>query len=111
MESTSTAITPELTSSDDGSSTSSIPGHSDGPPVPKKRKSITGKFKHSWNLPPYICESSKGSMFAYCQLCSSHFTVSHGGLNDVKRHIDGSGHQQRFNHLKAIDSNLSHLTL
>ena len=66
---------------------------SDGPPLQKKRKTSGGKFKHSWNLPKFISSSSKGARYAYCQLCAKHFTVSHGGINDIKRHVEGAVHQ------------------
>ena len=74
---------------------------SDMPPVTKKRRTPVSKkvsvckFKRSWSLPQHITFSSKGDSFAYCRLCSSHFSVSHGGFNDVKRHVSGSVHQQR----------------
>ena len=71
--------------------------HSDGPPLQKKRKTTSGgKFKHSWNLPKFISSSSKGARYAYCQLCAKHFTVSHGGINDIKRHVEGAVHQQKY---------------
>ena len=74
---------------------------SDMPPVTKKRRTSISKkvsvckFKRSWSLPQHITFSSKGDSFAYCRLCSSHFSVSHGGFNDVKRHVSGSVHQRR----------------
>ena len=74
---------------------------SDMPPVTKKRRMSVSKkvsvckFKRSWSLPQHITFSSKGDSFAYCRLCSSHFSVSHGGFNNVKRHVSGSVHQQR----------------
>ena len=62
------------------------------PPLRKKGKSTagTGKFKSSWRLPPHITASSKGSRFAYCKVCASNFCISHGGLNDIKRHVGGN---------------------
>ena len=82
---------------------SSALGNTDSecPPAKKKAKTVTqssshAKFKPSWKLPLYITSSSKGNKYAYCKLCSSHFTVSHGGFNDLKRHVDGAGHQQRL---------------
>ena len=59
---------------------------SDMPPVTKKRRTSVSKkvsvckFKRSWSLPQHITFSSKGDSFAYCRLCSSHFSVSHAGL-------------------------------
>ena len=54
------------------------------------RRKPTRKFKTSWKLP------------AYCKLCESDFNISHGGLNDIKRHVEGTKHQ---NKLKDISTN------
>ena len=62
----------------------------------KKKCQPTGKFKSSWKLPEGITASSKGDRYAYCKLCSSHFGVAHGGLNDLSRHIKGPFHLQRL---------------
>ena len=62
-----------------------------------------GKFKTSWKLPPYVTQSTRGDKYAYCKLCSSHFSVSHGGYNDVTRH-GGATHQQRFKESKQNSS-------
>ena len=42
-----------------------------------------GKFKASWKLPQFIVPNTKGDKFVHCKQCSSHFSVAHGGLNDV----------------------------
>ena len=52
-----------------------------------KQGGRTGRFKHSWKLPPYITASKQGSKYAYCKLCN--FVISHGGFNDIKPHIEG----------------------
>ena len=44
------------------------------------RHSGTGKFRSTWHLSSHITASTKKSRYAYCKLCNSHFTVSHGGL-------------------------------
>ncbi len=54
------------------------------------------KFKSNWTLPKFITASNKGSRYVYCKLCSSHFGVAHGGINDVKRHIKGSKHEEKY---------------
>ena len=83
-----------------GSSTSDLTtdeSRSDGPPPQKKRKSVSGvKFKPSWILPKFVSSSTKGARYAYCQLCAKHFTVSHGGINYIKRHVEGAVHQQKY---------------
>ena len=56
----------------------------------------TGRFKRSWKLPPYIAGSKRGTKYAYCKLCSSNFDISHGGFNDIKRHVEGVRHTQRL---------------
>ena len=30
--------------------------------------------------------SDRGKQQAYCKVCSKHFSVSHGGIDDVRRH-------------------------
>ena len=67
--------------------------------LPKKRKALAsggGKFKLSWNLPPHIVGSRKGTKFAKCTLCHSDFSVSHGGFNDVIRYVNSPVHVERL---------------
>ena len=54
----------------------------------------TGRFKKSWKF-PFINASTRGRRFSYCKLCNSHFSVAHGGVNDVKRHCQGPGHLRK----------------
>ncbi len=61
------------------------------------------KFKASWKLPVGILASSKKEHHAHCTLCNSHFSVAHGGFNDVTQHVAGPTHQQIFK-----DSSKSH---
>ena len=62
-----------------------------------KRKCLNGgRFRPSWKLPDGIVASTKGERYAYCKLCMSHFSLLHGGLNDVSRHVKGPAHQQRL---------------
>ena len=61
-----------------------------------KGRGGTGRFKHSWKLPPYITASKRGTKYAYCKLCSSNFDLSHGGFNDIKRHVEGVRHADRL---------------
>ena len=51
----------------------------------KRKKTAGGKFKHNWTLPTHISSSSKGSRFAYCELCAKHLTVFHGGMNESRK--------------------------
>ena len=61
---------------------------------PAKRK--PARFLSSWTLPPGITSSSKGPSFAYCKFCNDNFSVTHGGCNDVKRYVQGKGHEKRY---------------
>ena len=61
---------------------------------PAKRK--PARFLSSWTLPPGITASSKGPPFAYCKFCKDNFSMTQGGCNDVKRHIQGKGHEKRY---------------
>ena len=80
------------------------------PPVQKRLKTSSAKkvstciFKRGWTLPQHISSSSNGDTFAYCRLCSSHFSVAHGGFNNVKRHVSGSVHQQRFKDSRGMSA-------
>ena len=66
-------------------------------PSTKKRKTGgSGKFKSNWKLPPHIACSRKGIKFASCKLFQSDFSVSHGGFNDITRHVKGSNHVQKL---------------
>ena len=68
-----------------------------GPSVEKKRKtSGDTRFKFSWNLPENIMSSAKSNKFAYCKLCLSHFSITHGGINGKKCHCEGKGHSDRL---------------
>ena len=61
----------------------------------KRGRGGTGRFKHSWKFPPYIAASKRGSKYAYCKLCNSNFDVTHGGFNDIRRHVQGLRHVAR----------------
>ena len=41
-----------------------------------------------------IRKSSKGNTYAQCSFCSSDFSISHGGRNDVTTHVGGKHHQE-----------------
>ena len=58
---------------------------------PAKRK--PARFLSSWILSPGITVSSKGPLFAYFKFCKDNFN---GGCNDMKRHVQGKGHEKRY---------------
>ena len=42
-----------------------------------------------------IHRSSKGNTFAQCVLCSSDFSISHGGRRDITTHVSGERQQRK----------------
>ena len=74
-----------------------------GPSQPKKARKEkrptakrSGRFRKGWNLPRFIAASTKGDKFAYCQLCSKNFMVSHSGFSDIRCHCEGLQHTERY---------------
>ena len=68
----------------------------------RKGRSVPESLRQVGLFPSIIISSSsKGSRFASCKLCSSTFSVSHGGINDIKRHVDGLKHQQKLKESQA----------
>ena len=62
------------------------------------------KFKYYWTLLTHIFSSSKGIWFAHCELCTKHLITSHGGMNDIKHHLGGTVHQQKYIDLQGSAS-------
>ena len=61
----------------------------------KKKPKSLAQFKATWVLPPGIAASKKkGIHFAFCKYCNIDFSVSHGGFNDVTRHVDNQTHKK-----------------
>ncbi len=52
-------------------------------PAANRKCLSVGRFRPSWKLPDGIVASSKGDRYTYCKLYMSHFSLLHGGLNDV----------------------------
>ena len=68
-----------------------------GPSMEKKRKTSGSTiFRFSWTLPENITSSAKSNKFVYCKLCLNHFSITHGGINDIKHHCEGKGHSERL---------------
>ena len=47
----------------------------------------------------WVMASDLGKQEAYCKVCSKHFSVSHGGIDDVRRH---GGRQKAFRTVQRI---------
>ena len=50
-----------------------------------------------------VMASDKGKQQAYCKVCSKHFSVSHGEIDDVRRHGEGKKHLELFNARKSTN--------
>ena len=61
-----------------------------------KRRKRGCKYQPEWKGSG-ILRSSRGNSFARCEFCNTDFNISHGGVNDVKRHLATSKHQQCLN--------------
>ena len=62
--------------------------------VVKKKKKYFQKFKPQYKKDfPDILSSSKGAEFAFCTKCTLHFSISHGGQHDIKRHVNSESHK------------------
>nr|XP_042907634.1 uncharacterized protein LOC122271209 [Parasteatoda tepidariorum] len=55
----------------------------------KPKKTYTAEF-------PCIKKSNKGEKYAYCTICFSDFLISHGGRNDIHRHVTGPNHAKNI---------------
>ena len=47
--------------------------------------------------------SDRGKQQGYCKICSKNFSVSHGGIDDVRRHGEGKKHLELFNARKSTN--------
>lgn len=67
-----------------------------GPSTPSsKKKKHYCKFLEDWTkLYDWVQPTSLGNDMAFCKLCSTNFSVSHGGVYDIKRHADGDSHKK-----------------
>ena len=45
----------------------------------------------------WVMASDRGKQQAYCKVCSKHFSVSHGGIDYVRRHGEGKKHLELQN--------------
>lgn len=66
----------------------------EGTPVKKRRLSVQHFRSEYTNAYADILRSSKGSIYARCVTCGCDFSISHGGENDIKKHLKTTKHIQ-----------------
>lgn len=49
----------------------------------------------------FVTASQKGSSFAYCNVCSKDFKISHGGKNDITEHASSANHKSNSRIMKS----------
>ena len=60
-----------------------------------KRKKYSCKYNKDWSSEfTWVSSSYKGPDFANCTVCLLHFSVIHGGKNDVKKHAGTVSHKK-----------------
>lgn len=69
-------------------------------PPPKKRLKRDCKYQNEWKACG-ISRSSRGTTYAHCDFCNAEFNVKHGGINDVRKHLATSKHQQNLSAAEA----------
>ena len=76
--------------------------------TPEKKKTTLqydNSFKKSWTSSyPFIKASRKGVKHCFCELCRSDFSISHGGLGDVTRHISTDNHKSNAKDVETSQS-------
>ena len=45
----------------------------------------------------WVMTSDRGKQQAYCKVCSTHFSVSYGRIDNVRRHVEGKKHLELQN--------------
>ena len=61
-----------------------------------QKKYYYQQFKDTYKTFPGITASKLSEKSAYCRECKLDFSVSHGGLTDVKRHVASKKHQENI---------------
>ena len=46
----------------------------------------------SWSEECHMTRSKKGSLYAYCTVCQTNFSIASGGLHAIRQHVDGKKH-------------------
>ena len=55
---------------------------------PKRERSYQTEWKKLWTA------SRRGPNFAHCDYCGTDVSIGHGGVNDVKKHLATTKHQE-----------------
>jgi len=69
----------------------------------KKSKRMCS-FKPEWEKFDFLKRVDGDIHKAFCKICSRSFLISHGGLNDIKRHVNVPEHQRREKTCKSNQS-------
>ena len=65
------------------------------PPPPKKKQKRQTKYRAEWEKEYVWLESIRNDVYkANCTVCRRLFSISHGGVNDVKQHAAGENHKK-----------------
>lgn len=59
--------------------------------VRQRIQRFTEKYTKTW---PFIAKGQKGDLWAFCTVCKNDFSISHGGGNDIERHITTAKHKK-----------------
>lgn len=65
----------------------------------KKKRLVT--FKKEYEEIPLIRPSHQGNTYAFCAGCSLHFSISHGGRDDITKHTNSAKHKRRLEDTKT----------
>ncbi|XP_043923159.1 uncharacterized protein LOC122798364 isoform X2 [Protopterus annectens] len=85
-----------ITPSKQQAETEMLPSGGKGPAQKKRRMS---SFQGAWKmLFDWVMESTHGPKYAFCKVCKSNFTITHGGRNDLQRHMDRDKHKMNSKH-------------
>lgn len=69
--------------------------NSDGEEVRRKKQKRLCVYRDQWeNTYDFLSKVSGNPFKAFCKICRKEFSISHGGLNDIKRHTTGPDHQR-----------------
>ena len=64
-------------------------------PVSRKHR-ISQQFRNEYTVAyPVIRKSSVDCSHAFCTVCSADINISHGGIVDVKKHVDSTKHASK----------------